>query len=311
MTQSRTPPGRKPKQTDEPDNHDDAPTSETPEPYQIITSAQLEKLLNEHQKKTEASIKATIKNELKELKEEISKLRSELETVENIASNANKLSEALQKEVSQLKEINTNLQAKINNNNNEHEKTLEVIEDTKNRQLRKTLVFKGIPEQKIADEKNPNPDGSPRMRPENWDDTAVILAESMAKTMETTVEAARNMVERCHRAAENPRYKGTAPRPIFAAFVDWRDSEKAKDEYRKINFTKRDSVVFCEQKYGPRTTVRRNTAMKERKRLIETNTIISGYVSHPARLMVKDSNAKGAKYKLWRDFSKEPVKFDR
>ena len=127
----------------------------------------------------------------------------------------------------------------------------------------------------------------------------------MAETLNTSPDEARNMVERCHRAAANPKYKGNAPRPIFAAFMDWRDSELTKDSFRKNN-----ADVFVEQKVGPRTTARRNMALKERKRLKDNKTILNGYVSHPARLMV-NTNARAAKYTLWKDYSNEPVNFDR
>ena len=184
---------------------------------------------------------------------------------------------------------------------------LEAIEDRTNRQLRKTLVFKGIPEEKIRDE-GTNADGSPRLRTENWDDTAKILAEVMAEKLPNTTPAhARGMVERCHRAAPNSKYKGNGPRQIFASFVDWRDSERTKEAFRKNS----GGSIYVEQKVGPRTTFRRNIALKERKHLIEARSIFSGYVSFPARLMVKDSDARGAKYRQWRDYSKEPVKFSR
>ena len=121
------------------------------------------------------------------------------------------------------------------------------------------------------------------MRPENWDDTATTLATNMANTLEnTTIEAARKMVERCHRAAPNPRYKGNQPRPIFASFTNWRQSEFTKAEYRKVNISDAEATTYAENKFGPRTTVRRNLALKERKRLIANGEIVSGYVSHPA-----------------------------
>ena len=288
----------------------------SPEKFNYITNAQLEEFLKEQQKQTELTIKNTIKdaikNEFKSLKEEIVRLQSELESVSGVAENATKLTEMLSKDCMQLKEENTNLKSKLHNIINEQDSLQEIIEDNQNRQLRKTLVFKGIPEQKFRDEQNTNADGSPRMNPESWDDTATILATQISESLEdTTVEQARAMVERCHRGAVNPRYKGNAPRPIFAAFVNWRDSERVKETFHKNNIADRDCGMYAEQKFGPRTTVRRNIAMKERKQLIDTHIIISGYVSHPARLMIKDSRAKGAKYRLWRDYSKEPVKFER
>jgi len=183
---------------------------------------------------------------------------------------------------------------------------MEAIEDRTNRQLRKTLVFKGIPEEKIRDESSSNPDGSPKLRAENWSDTAEILAKAMSAAIpNTSVEVARSMVERCHRAAPNAKYKGTGPRQIFASFVDWRDSERTKEAFRKNTGVS----IYVEQKVGARTTFRRNVALKERKRLMEAHTIMSGYVAFPARLMVKDSG--GAKYRQWRDYSNEPVTFSR
>ena len=280
---------------------------------EFVTISHFEKLLNDQQKKTEACIKKTIKSELTSLTQEIVRLQSELEAVSSVANNALKLSESLKKDVTLLQEENANMRAKLQNVIKEQVNIQEVVEENKNRQLRKTLIFKGIPEQKFPDQSNTNSNGSQRMNPESWDDTASILATTMSETLDTTVEEARAMVERCHRGAPNPRYKGNAPRPIFAAFVDWRDSERVKVAFRKHNLNTRNTdkiAVYVEQKVGPRTTIRRNIAMKERKRLISTESIFNGYVSHPARLMVKDSRAVGAKYHLYRDYSKEPVNFE-
>lgn len=280
--------------------------SEQPdETLQYITTSQLETILTDNRNEFTKLIKDTIQHELSSMKQEIVRLQSELDTVSDVANNAMKLSEQLQKDVTKLQEENTHLKTKIQNTINGQHKLEEVIEDNKNRQLRKTLVFKGIPEQQI-NEASSNGDGSQKTRSENWDDTATILANTMAETLNTSVDEARNMVERCHRAAANPKYKGNAPRPIFAAFMDWRDSELTKDSFRKNN-----ADVFVEQKVGPRTTARRNMALKERKRLKDNNTIFNGYISHPARLMVKDTNARGAKYTMWKDYSNEPVNFDR
>ena len=214
--------------------------------------------------------KNTIKQELSSLSAEIIHLQSELETTSGVANNSLKLAEQLKKECPHLKEDNTNLKAKLQNTINQQDDIYKIIEDNKNRQLRKTLIFKGLPEQKFVDESHPNPNGTPKMRPENWDDTTSILATAISKTMEdTTIEDARQMIERCHRGAVSPRYKGTGPRPIFAAFTDWRDSEQVKALFRKINVRNNSdtaSKVYVENKYGLRTTISRNLALKERKR---------------------------------------------
>ncbi len=268
-----------------------------------ITSSELEKILENNRNEIKASIKA----ELADMKDEILRLQGELESVTGIANNAHKLAEKLQKKVTKLEEENGHLKHKLQNTVNDHDASLEMIEECKNRQLRKTIVFRGIPEKKIPSEAstNNNTDGAPTTRPENWDETAVALAESMSQTLpNTTFEQASKMVERCHRSKPNPRYKGSGPRPIFAAFMDWRDSELVKDSYRKNT----NNNVFAEQKVGPRTTARRNMALKLRRELLDEKRIISAYVAFPARLMTKDSSARGAKYTLWKDFSNEAVK---
>ena len=49
--------------------------------------------------------------------------------------------------------------------------------------------------------------------------------------------------------------------------------------------------------------------MQERKSLKESNAIIAGYVSFPARLMVKEK--KDGKYFCIKDFSKVPVELGK
>ena len=119
------------------------------------------------------------------------------------------------------------------------------------------------------------------------------------------------MIKRCHRANPNPNYRGSGPRPIFAAFYDWKDSEFVKSEFRKNNMNKPSCRIYAEQKYGPKTTMRRNLAMMMRKQLKNDSEITNGYVAYPARLMVKTSNIKGAKYTCKKDFSKDEVVFGR
>ena len=144
---------------------------------------------------------------------------------------------------------------------------------------------------------------------ETWDDTKSLLAAEIAKVTEgvDAIEA-EELLERVHRAAPNTNYKGSAPRPIFAAFYSWPDTVKVIDNFRNQNIAKKTTVT-ADYKYGPMTSKRRSLAMLERKTLKDNNEIVSGYVAFPARLMVKTSNRQGSKYKLHRDFSKEKVSF--
>ena len=185
--------------------------------------------------------------------------------------------------------------------NSNHIKLIEErIEERTNRQLRKTLVFRGIPEK--------SSEGAEPGQPETWAETEAILAKEIAKHCELPEDVASGLVERAHRSAPNPRYKGTGPRPIFAALYDWKKSELCKEKFKEKNIAKAFSIT-CDQKCGPLTQMRRNLAMQERKSLKESNAIIAGYVSFPARLMVKEK--KDGKYFCIKDFSKVPVELGK
>ena len=66
--------------------------------------------------------------------------------------------------------------------------------------------------------------------------------------------------------------------------------------------------VFFEYKYGPRTTVRRNMALKERKALKASGELDKAFIKFPAILMGKKNNEHS--YRVIRNFSKEPVVFE-
>ena len=270
--------------------------SDAAETFKFIPSAELEQILADQRAEFEQSVKDILQNELSSVKDELVRLQNEIDTVSNVANNALKQSDLLKKELTKVQEENAHLKTQLQNNNNAQHEMRESMEDTKNRQLRKTLVFKGVKEE------NPNDSTSPNGE-KNWDGTKALLAQTMAEALGTSVEEADQMVERAHRASPNPNYKGSAPRLIFAAFKDWRDSERTKIAFRRLK-----SGIIADQKVGPLTTKRRDMALKERKRLLNENIVFSAFVAHPARLMVKDSLSPTAKYRMHKDFSNEPVK---
>ena len=102
--------------------------------------------------------------------------------------------------------------------------------------------------------------------------------------------------------------KDNRNRPIYAAILDWRDSETIKEFFQSNKKPKDIRNIFCEQKFGARTTWRRNKALEKRKELKEKNSIIAGYVQFPAKLMVKKPGQN--KYVLAEDFSKIDVIFN-
>ena len=65
----------------------------------------------------------------------------------------------------------------------------------------------------------------------------------------------------------------------------WEDCERLTKEARSANVN-----FYVDYKYGPKTTVRRNEALKKRKELKAAGVIDHGFVAFPARLMVKKAN---------------------
>lgn len=225
----------------------------------------------------------------------------------------------LQTSAAESKEIARQLQVENHHLRNELDAcsskvkiTEEKVEDRTNRQLRKTLIFKGISEDPDDEQLHNNSNNSHKKDTETWNDTERKLAKAIAEITGSEVANCKRWIERCHRAAPRKTKDGRqrpGPRPIFAAFYDWKDSEYVKDEFLKNNISHKASRIYAEQKYGPLTSNRRNQALVIRKQLKAAGTIQSGYVTYAAKLMVKGPG-EGTKYYLYKDFSKEEVNFE-
>ena len=234
-----------------------------------------------------------IKDELtKSLGGAISNLQDELSIIRDIAEKAMQLAEQNKKSLSNLQSENTKLKQQLVALESERIAAIEEsIEDRTNRQLRKTVIFRGIAE---SDK-------------ETWDQTEAKLVSIITDISTYTTEDASEIIERCHRSKPNPRYKGNGPRPIVCQFANWKDSEQVKKDFFKNNITNRSNSIYAEQKYGPITTARRSQALKLRKQLKSSGEIVSGYIAFPAKLMVKKE--RDDRYVCKRDFSNEEIKF--
>ena len=162
----------------------------------------------------------------------------------------------------------------------------EKLEERTNRQLRKTLVFRGI-KQEAAER--------------SWKDCEEVLAKEIASTLEIDCKDARNMIDRCHRGG-NPEYfkKQNKARPIYAALHEWKVCEDI------IYQARRKRTIFVDYKYGPMTTRRRNLALKRRRELLNSGAITQGHVAYPARLMGKGKD--DLKYREIENFSNVDVR---
>ena len=158
------------------------------------------------------------------------------------------------------------------------------LEDQVNRSSRKTIVVRGVKE---GDK-------------ESWDDTRTVLAKEISNVASITEKEASCMMERVHRSRPNPHKQGK--RDIVAAFFDWNDSEFVMRKFRDAAKKGQVKGIFVDQKYGPITTMRRNHALLQRKKLIVDKVITNGYVAYPAKLMVKKSKTD-KNFVLYEDYS--------
>lgn len=261
----------------------------------MLTEEKLRTILSDALKDQKNAIIKEFKNELKTLSDKVDK-------VKKTADDA--LALAKQNEAN-IATINASIKTLTDNHNTlagEH-KTLQAtstakdevirnlehkLEDSTNRHLRKTLVIKGVKE----------------LDNETWEMTESVLAKTISKATdgETDESDAARMIERAHRSRPNRQKKGH--RDIFVKMYDWKDCEYLKQMFAKKNIKDKSFKTYCEQKYGPLTTARRNEALKARKTLKAEGEIARGFIAFPAKLMVKlPGDSRESKYRLHKDFS--------
>ena len=140
----------------------------------------------------------------------------------------------------------------------------ERVENRTNRQLRKTLVISGIPE-----EAN-----------ESWSATRRILAQTISENLpKCSYRDAADMFERVHRSGPTKNTNKQGRRDIFAALHEWDDAEYLTQNFRKLNSKNRNLKIYINYKYGPLTSRRRDAALKKRKELLKTKTVLKAYTS--------------------------------
>ena len=242
------------------------------------------------------SIKKTASSALNKAKANetsISALSDRVDTLVQSSDAHSNVISSLQDEVAILKETNSASIDKIKQLDLVIAKANEDVEDVRNRQMRKTLVFKNIPE---SEEEKKN----------GWAGAEKALVDTMLATdMNLDEDQAYDLIERCHRGAR-AQNRQNHPRDIICQFHTWKDSQLTLTAFAKKNASDRNFKKFCNQKYGPLTNARRNMAMVERKRLLEKGDIAKGYVAYPAKLFTA-ANKRDSNYKLQKDFSRAEV----
>ena len=202
---------------------------------------------------------------------------------------------SLEKQLEALKDMPTDVKQLAEN-----------IEDRTNRQLRETLVFKNIPEE----------------GEEDYKDTKELLATTISEHCDgVSYDFALSQIKRAHRESghrrngqdEHPR---EGKRLIYAAFHSWDLCQQIIETFREKCIQDRDFVIAADQKYGPKTSKRRQLAFQLRKQLKDSGEITSGFVEFPAKLMVNrpgetiDNGRNGGRKKVYRlhtNFSRHDV----
>ena len=272
----------------------------------MLTAEELKSTLDEALAKLKSELTQSFSNQINEVKKELKTLSTNVGAIKQVADDALKKAqdnetklvaftekfEKLSKKCEELENRNTELSTNVSSNARIIKSLEHKLEDSINRQCRKTLVFKGVKEE----------------RDESWQMTEQILAKkiSEASNGETSEQTARKMIERAHRSRPNRFKKGR--RDIYAALYDWKDIDYVQQSFTAKNIKDKKFKVYCEQKYGSITTARRNMALMARKSLKEKGEIASGYIAYPAKLMVKYPGEKReAKFTLHEDFSNADI----
>ena len=217
---------------------------------------------------------------------EIALLRSELKSRDSAISDLKEEVAAVKATNAELANANKELTEKLTKFDKFQSATLESfkqleekVEDRTNRQLRKTIVVKGLPEK-------PN---------EKWSDTRNLLAKHIAKSYNMEFKTAYAMFERVHRGGGNGyQERKKNRRDIYALCSKWDDSEHLVWKSYEVNKSKaKKDRVIIEYKYGPLTNLRRGEAMKKRKEVMDEKLYRNAYVKFPAVLMGRKDGEDG------------------
>ena len=229
---------------------------------------------------------------------EIASLKSELRSRDVAISALQTEVAAVKSANDELMSVNKKLEEKLSDSEKFQSTVIESfiqleekLEDRTNRQLRQTIVVKGLPEKPS----------------EKWADTRNILAKYIAKAYDMEFRKAYSLFERVHRGGGNGfEEKEKRKRDIYALCSHWDDSEHLVWKSYIVNKSrpKKERVVI-EYKYGPLTTLRRGEAMKKRREILESKEYRNAYIKFPAQLMARKDGEDN--YNLIQDFSKKIV----
>lgn len=153
------------------------------------------------------------------------------------------------------------------------------IEDLRNRNMRKTLIFYGFPEPS----KN-----------ESWEDCRKMLTSHLDKCgVKNTV------IDRAHRAnrGSNSSEASSSPRVIFAEFLKWQDANRVLSNSKKISDHKFHSTstntkhsIKVDQLFSKNTADERKKLLKIRKFFMMNDSSLKIKLNYPHTLLINEGS---------------------
>ena len=158
------------------------------------------------------------------------------------------------------------------------------LDDLRNRQMRKTLVFRGFPE---------GAEGK---------DTWVNCKSHISNFIVSHLDFADVEIERAHRAARKSA-SNDRPRPIFVEFLRWSDSSEILDAAPKIlqehpyQINGKTVHIYIDQMVSKKVQEQRSEVLLVRKYLKAENKDWKMFVRYPALLFYKSESM--TQYKIF------------
>ena len=159
-------------------------------------------------------------------------------------------------------------------------------DDLRNRSMRLTLIFRGIPEEKQND---------------SSENVTKHLVNTLVKKLRLDYYELDLQISRAHGTPKNE--SESVSRLTFAQFVNWRYADSVRRRLIKLHAAKQ-SYITVTQMFTKRVTARRNEVLKQHKELLEEDpTLQIICLQYPAKLMGKKRNTK-EKYRVIEIFEK-------
>ena len=147
------------------------------------------------------------------------------------------------------------------------------------RSLRSTLILKKVPYNNETEK--------------TWEDTKVVVASEISKHCpKLRFDYVKKSIERCHRNFKNDHSDPKLSIPsISVKLCSWKDSSSILNTIINSNKMNKRKSLMVSQQFSEETSKRRNSALKERRELINSNDGMEYKLNYPATLLGRMKNS--------------------